>query len=317
MARLIFDELRIHKSMPSKKHLLYNKFSIFKAENIHKRLTEDKNEHDGLSFLRFIDTSPGDLEKITLLGLLEYLLHALKVEQHNQLLHYRDEWWRDSEKRFLLLQPTYSQKLKKNFMSETSVLRNFIFTSQNVGESIVYTHQDQFVHSMQETTDHRIIRSRHAPIIKVLEQSTSSLVKTPLKSPTRLLKSPMKSPTHKEHHHHHHADKKSPHDTHHEQSHLRLLPEFPHVPRESRTLFCEPTNMPKFLFNLPLKVHSRAKKLYVESRAAAWEEKRFDHCDCKEGWELIDKAVNLTHPIKGWSYITIPDKQSLVADAGK
>ncbi|KAL7047221.1 hypothetical protein ACKWTF_002829 [Chironomus riparius] len=310
MPRLVFDELRIHKSIPSKNHLLYNKFSIFKAENIHRRLSEEEDESNGLSFLRFIDTSPGEVEKLTLNGLLEYLLHALQTELYNQMLHYRNEWWKNTDKRFMLLEPTYSNKLNKNFMSNTSVLRNLIFTSQNSSESIVYTHKTQVLHSMQETTDHRIIRSRHAPQ-RIFEHPCTTLVKAPLKSPTRLLKSPMKSPTQKEPH----IEHKKVLDIEHSQ--LRLLPEFSHTPRQSRTLVCEPTNMPKFLLNLPPKIQSNSKRLHVESRAAAWEQKRFDHCDSKEGWELINNSIIMTHPQRGWSYITVPDKQSLVADAGK
>ncbi|KAG5679503.1 hypothetical protein PVAND_009066 [Polypedilum vanderplanki] len=306
MPRLIFDEMRVHKMIPSKNHLLYNKFSIYKAENVHRRLHEDEEEQGGLSFLKFVNITPGELEKLTLCGLLEYLQHTILTEQKNQLLNYRDEWWNDIEPKVMLLQPTYSRKLNKSLMSETSVLKDLVFTSHNISKNTIYTHQNQLICSMQETTDHRIIRSRHAPV-KVLEQ----VVKTPLKSPTRLLKSPMKSPTQKD------ASLSEKKVLENDNSQLRLLPEFPHVPREPRTLVCEPTIMPKFLYNLPPKVQSHAKHLYVESRAAAWELKRFEHCDSKEGWELVDGAVNDMHPPNGWSHIMIPDKQALVADAGK
>ena len=274
--------------IPSKNHLLYNKFSIFKAENVHRRM----EEHDGLSFLRFVDVSPGEIEKLTLCGLLSFLLLLKESEKQQRLLNYRDMYWGGLDKRFMLLQPTVSQKLHKNFLPENSVLRNFIFTSHNARESSVYTYQDQLMCSMQETTDHRIIRSRHAPI-KVLP---------PLKSPTRSLKSPIKSPT-------------LPDET--TSGNLVLLPEFPHTPRDSRTLTCEPTNMPRFLYKLPPRVQSHAKRLYVESREAAWEAKRFDHCDCREGWELVNNSVNEMLPHSGWSAVTIPDKQALVSDAGK
>lgn len=303
MPRLVYNELRLHAMIPSKKHLVYNTFSIFKAENLKQRLLPEEPEVDGLSFLRFIDLSPGEVEKLTLYGLLEFLLKVIETELNHKLLSYRDEYWKDLDKRFMLLQPTVSKKLNKAFMEENSVLRNFIFTSHNVSESCVYTYQDQLMCSMQETTDHRIIRSRHAPI-KVLED----YMKPPLKSPTRGLKSPLKSPTIREP-----GEKKVDEQS----SNLKLIPEFPHFPRGSRTITCAPTEMPKFLFNLPPKIQNCAKRLYVESRAAAWEAKRFDHCDCREGWELINGAVNRMHPYAGWSAVTIPDKQALVSDAGK
>lgn len=300
MPRLVFDELRIHKMIPSKNHLLYNKFSIFKAENIHRRMlpTSDEPGIDGLSFLRFMNVSSGEAEKLTLCGLLEVLLRGIETELHHRLLNHRDEWWQDLDQRFMLIQPTVSQKLNKSFMTENSILRGLIFTSNNARESSVYTHQNQLMCYMQETTDHRIIRSRHAPI-KVL---------TPLKSPTRVFKSPLKSPTIREP-----TEKKLDEQC----GNIVFIPEFPHVPREPRTLICEPTEMPKFLYKLPPKVQSSAKRLYVESRAAAWEAKRFEHCDCREGWELVDNAVNIMHPYSGWSTVTIPDKQALVSDAGK
>lgn len=297
MPRLIYDELRLHTMIPSKRHLLYNKFNIFKAEHIQRRVLPESPEVDGLSFLRFVDLTPGEVEKITLGGLLEFFFNIIKMGVHNSLLSYRDEWWHDIDSRFMLIQPTISQKLNKSLMLENTVMRNLIFTSYNTRESIVYTHQNQLMCSMQETTDHRIIRSRHAPI-KVL---------APLKSPTRPIKSPIKTPPALA------AEKKVDEVC----GNIVLIPEFPHVPRESRTLLCEPTDMPRFLISLPPKVQSSAKRLYVESRAAAWEAKRFDHCDCREGWELIDDTVHQMRPCLGWSTVTIPDKQALVADAGK
>lgn len=277
MPKLIYDELRVHSMIPSKKHLLYNKFSLFKADNIHRRMLPEKAEVDGLSFLRFIDLSPGEVETLTLKGLLEFLLHVVATEGHQKLLNHRHEHWQQVDQRVMLLMPTKSYS-------------NHVFTSQNSRESCVYTHQDQVMCSMQETTDHRIIRSRHATHI------------VPLKSPTRILKSPLKLP------------EKKIDDV---PGNILLLPEFPHFPRASRILICQPTEMPKFLFNLPPKVQSSAKRLHVESRAAAWEAKRFEHCDCREGWELINGAVNVMHPHAGWSTVTIPDKQALVSDAGK
>lgn len=305
MPRLVYDELMIHRMIPSKKHLIYNKFNIFKAENIHRRFLPEEPEHDGLSFLRFVDLTPGEVEKCTLGGLLLFLLHAQETETHNQLLHYRDEWWHDVGKRFLLLQPSVSQKLRRDFMFTTSALHNFIFTSRNSRESTVYTYQDQLMCAMQETTDHRIIRSRHAPA-KAFEIKTSSmLVKSPLKSPTRHLKSPtLREP----------VEKLAQDDI---NGTLRLLPDFPHIPRETRKLICQPTEMPRFLYCLPPRIQSRQKRPYIESRAAAWEATRFEHCDCKEGWEIIDNSVKETRPHLGWSAITIPDKQALVSDAGK
>jgi DNA helicase INO80 len=314
MPRLVFDELRLDKCIPSKRHLLYNKFNIFKAENIHRRLSdeEDDEELHGLAFLKFVNTTPGEVEKLTLGGILEFLLHAIETEQHHPYLNHRSEWWSSyNNKKFMLLEPTFTRKLSKHNMSTESVFRDFLFTSGNIHDSIVYTHQNQVVHSMQETTDHRIIRSRHAKV------TLEIVPKSPIKSPTRLIKSPMKSPTQKEISHVFSEKPSSFNTPNSESGQLKLLPEFPHVPRDSRTLICERTEMPKFLFNLPPKIQSHARRLYVESRAAAWEAKRFDHCDSSIGWDLIDTSMQSVYPFHGWSTIQIPDKQTLVSDSGK
>jgi chromatin-remodeling ATPase INO80 len=283
MSRLVHQD-QLFNLNKSKAHLVYNKLSVWKADNIHKSLwgeSEVLEVPDTFSFLRFVDISPGEAEKITVGGLLEQLLNAVAFEARRKLLNHREEHWGGPGNRFMLLMP---QKFNKSAIAGDSVLRNFIFTSRNSRESSVYTFQDIVMASTQETADHRIIRSRHAP-------------PKLLKSPTRAMKSPIKSEE--------------------SQGHIVLLPEFPHVPREPRTLVCEATEMPRFLYQLPPKIHSSAKRLYVESRVGAWEAKRFDHCDCREGWELIDGAVNQMLPHCGWSAVTIPDKQALVSDAGK
>ncbi|CRL03233.1 CLUMA_CG016168, isoform A [Clunio marinus] len=306
MPRLVYNELRLHKMIPSKKHLLYNKFNIFKAENVHRRMRPEVLEVDGFSFLRFVNLSSGEVEKLTLCGLLEFLLHAKQSEIHYQLLNYRNEWWKDVDKRFLLLTPSINKIIDKRFMMTNSILRNFIFTSNNSRESSIYTHQNQLMCSMQETTDHRIIRSRHAPA-NALDEHIKT---TPVKSPTiRGLKSPMKSPTIRIEP----IEKKLDESC----GHIKLLPEYPHIPQKPRKIICEATEMPKFLYKLPPKIQSTAKRLYVESREAAWEFKRFDHCDCLEGWQLINNSIKQMHPHSGWSTVTIPDKQALVSDAGK
>lgn len=75
MPRLVYNETLSHKKLPSKKHLLYNRFSIWKAENIQRSLFPDdvigsEKISCGFSFTRFIDLCPGELEHLTLGGLL-------------------------------------------------------------------------------------------------------------------------------------------------------------------------------------------------------------------------------------------------------
>lgn len=54
-----------------------------------------------------------------------------------------------------------------------------------------------------------------------------------------------------------------------------------------------------------------------ESRAAAWSCIRHQHCENPEGLKLVNNSVKLVTPHFGWSSILIPDKETLISDAGK
>lgn len=84
IARLIYDEGILSNALPSKTHLLYNRFSIFKMEYTHRsvfpRTKTDRSEDyaryidlnvdRGFSFMRFLNISPDEMEKLTLGGLI-------------------------------------------------------------------------------------------------------------------------------------------------------------------------------------------------------------------------------------------------------
>lgn len=54
-----------------------------------------------------------------------------------------------------------------------------------------------------------------------------------------------------------------------------------------------------------------------ESRAAAWAQIRHNSCENVIGKRLVSEGFDCIRPKKGWSHISIPDKQTLVSDAGK
>jgi chromatin-remodeling ATPase INO80 len=45
--------------------------------------------------------------------------------------------------------------------------------------------------------------------------------------------------------------------------------------------------------------------------------RRFEQCENLSGCSIVNKSIELSRPAMGWSNITIPDKQTLVSDAGK
>lgn len=55
----------------------------------------------------------------------------------------------------------------------------------------------------------------------------------------------------------------------------------------------------------------------VDSRAAQWSAVRSELCENMDGFVMVNEALQLCRPPSGWSNITIPDKQTLITDAGK
>lgn len=54
-----------------------------------------------------------------------------------------------------------------------------------------------------------------------------------------------------------------------------------------------------------------------ESRAAAWTQLRHLQCENRVGKELVTTGLALCKPRSGWSSIVVPDKETLITDAGK
>lgn len=181
--------------------------------------------------------------------------------------------------RHMLLEPTIEATLSHQFLSSDSVLQPLLFVRRL---SRVYTNKTHRICSMQETMEHRIIRSKeHRPNIRLEELEA-------LKNPAVNLETT-----------------------------LNLVPEFIHNPLPPREYECQPTEMPAFVFNVPPKVHARSRKIYCDHRGAQWEAIRHEQCENVEGKELIYSGVAECRPRFGWSFITVPDKQTLVTDAGK
>lgn len=331
--RLLYNEALLNYAIPSIKHHLYNRFNIFKAENVQKCLfeknTQNKSEYYpryidvgldcAFSFTRFIDLTPNDIENVTLVGLIGLLKHYLRILREYADYSFRLEWWENySLTRTLLLEPTLVNKLDRRFMDENSILKNFIFTRMTSSESSVYTFKDYKITNMQETIEHRVIRSKKRKLIEmksphsednfVLKFETDIeedfLKPMAIKEELKTFTSPARGRPPKN------PDRNM-------KSATFLLPEFPHMPRQGQKVLCEAIEMPRFLYGLGQKIQAVKRRLYCESRAAEWKRIRHEQCDSQEGYNLIHKSLDLCKPKYGWSSIVIPDKQTLVSDAGK
>lgn len=55
----------------------------------------------------------------------------------------------------------------------------------------------------------------------------------------------------------------------------------------------------------------------TDSRSAAWNAIRHEQCENPIGQALIRDGLDVCRPHCGWSNIIVPDKQTLISDAGK
>lgn len=309
LARLIFHEAFLQRAIPSQKHLLYNKFSIFKAENVQRSLFPRQkgfiDVHSAFAFSRLINLSPAEIEQLALGGLIYYLENCQQADVLSELLSYRLKWWLPNDLRNLLLEPTLSRPVNDH----NSIISGLLFTANAIADSRIYTFTSHAYNFTPESMEHRIVRSKHQPP-KIEE------IKSPLRSPT---KSPLKSATAK-------MAGGLPVATKLAvaaaaaavaSTSLSLVPEFAHLPRPAQVLACQKTEMPAFVCRIPPKVQCPQRRLHCESREAAWMATRTEICDTPQGKQLVRAALDASKPLFGWSNITIPDKQTLVSDAGK
>ncbi|KAI8045964.1 hypothetical protein M5D96_002155 [Drosophila gunungcola] len=298
--RLVHEDGLIHRMLPSRKHLLYNRFNIFKSEYMQKSLFEDVTVNSCFGFTRLCDLSVGDMVDVTLNGLIDFLLHYRRVLEKYPLLAYRCFWWKNQRNsRYQLLEPMLENKLVLDYMPSNCVLKNFIFTAMTTNESSVYAFGDYFTYNMQETIEHRVIRS------KILKEKTSLIEEMADESKQELEIESVEVQT----------KSNAKNDV--KVTTLLLLPEFPHRPRKPRSYKCEPLSMPRLLYDLGQKVQAVDRHLYCDSRTAAWTQIRHEQCENGLGRELVSSGLALCKPRSGWSSIVVPDKETLITDAGK
>ncbi|XP_060645595.1 chromatin-remodeling ATPase INO80 [Drosophila nasuta] len=307
LPRLVFNDGLLNTALPSRRHLLYNRFNIFKAAHMQSSLFEDVHVNSCFGFSRFCDLSPSDMEDVTWHGLIAFLLHYRRVLAKQPLLSYRRQWWpHQPATRYQLLEPTLERKLVPDYLLTNSVLRKFIFTAVTSGESSVYAFGDYLTVNMQETIEHRVTRSK---ILKqkatLIEELVDANGQPQVKSETDMEIESVEVQT------------KSNTKSDVKVTTLHLLPEFPYRPRKPQIYKCEALQMPRFLYGLGQRVQAVDRHLYCESRAAAWTHIRHLQCENSLGKELVTTGLALCKPRNGWSSIVVPDKETLITDAGK
>ncbi|XP_050471357.1 chromatin-remodeling ATPase INO80 [Bombus huntii] len=312
MPALLYTEGLRHLSLPSKDYLLYNKLFIFATEYIHRTLHDGNGSfsQNSFSFSRFINLSPMEMNKVFIVGIIFRLCLATIMERRIKMMHYWEDWNADERTEIPMNQMFL---LSRKIDSSTNTLQDLIFTRKIIEGEPVYTHTTHVIHSMPETVAHRILRSSK----KVANQ---------------LLKRILPSTKAEQ-----------------EDSKVTLLPEHPHFPRPPIMRHCQQTTIPPFICDTFPKVQASPRKLYVSNSSAACAWRRHEECGGKFGQRLLwfgcERAFSITAsqenssfrltqmtstfsvephggisactPINGWSNIIVPDKQTLVTDAGK
>ncbi|XP_043288526.1 chromatin-remodeling ATPase INO80 isoform X2 [Venturia canescens] len=311
MPSFLFNEGLLGSSLPSRDHILFNKFFVFATEHINRRLHRDENNANFhfFSFSRFMDLSPMELNQIFVGGILYRLCHMTLLERRTRKKRFWEDWW--VEEGVEVPRTTMFLNNQRIKSLSSSVRKDLIFTNLvNHGEA-VYTHTKHTIHSMPETVAHRILRSSKC-------------------APNQPVKIPRVPST-------------SKNEATIEETRVPLLPEHPHRPRPPITRLLQRTVFPAFLYDNIPKVQANPRKLYVSSSAASCAWKRHEECGGSFGqnviWNGCEKALALANqyrnqmvpmfepdppgglsacaPINGWSNIVVPDKQTLVTDAGK
>ena len=287
----------------SKHHWLYNRLCIFNPFHVHKSLTRctttenNKNTHFQpctFSYLRFIDTSPSEQYEIYYSLLSRMLQVSFEMDQQEKK-HHEIIWKERDSSKYLNNRDFYISPLRTTRYKTSKVWSQLVFTDNS---NCMFGYYDLNINHIPETMEHRSIR---------------------MKNQTRTNKGL--------------------------KNNENIFLEVAHVPKPPITLPCQPCDIPNFLYSMcPPKVATPGRLSYAYSTVSVRE--NYDHINCsgQEGKETIKfgclrtaeefqhhgqnyrhyrlaplkfGGILGTRPPHGWSNIVVPDKQTLVSDAGK
>ncbi|PVD25847.1 hypothetical protein C0Q70_13511 [Pomacea canaliculata] len=308
LPKYLYREGLLEMNLMGKDHLALNRFYIHSPHNVHASLQCFRGSYVNscFSFLRLINMSPQEFHAYMFSGLLVRWLGLFLASKAAYRIHHAHDWFPGffAAKECLLLAPL-SVTSPENLSSSPN-LSALVFSSLT---GTVYTHTTHTIHYIPETLAHRHSRLRH------LRQAKKSPLSPPT-SPTKV-HSPIKSPTLEE----------MIHGVH------------PHKWRPSRMVRCQPTPIPLLVYTLLPRVMCKAHSIYCADRSAEWTKMRMSLCGTLEARQSLlfgtpelwqehrwtaarfhnspPAGISAVHPHFGWHAVQIPDKESLVSDAGK
>ncbi|XP_063928417.1 chromatin-remodeling ATPase INO80 isoform X2 [Zophobas morio] len=279
--------------------LKLQKYFLFTAEYIAEAVRTNFNETIfsiykalNLSFYEFYMILQGDIKT--------RWTHYFRTENEDEILFHRKFW--NDDLRAPSMRLSYEFNLNDSSIRSSSVLPELIFTRKNFGSRVFYTHTDQYYYPMPETVEHRNIRCKNA-----LNNEEDTIIDV-VTDESPLIE---------------------------EVSEVGETINYRETPQIQK---CALTVLPPFLFCTMPKVTTTFPTLYCYSRRVAWLNQRHSNdfsynslnyywsqatgnkFNCKSAETLYPQptnAIDILRPLKGWSCIAIPDKETLVTDSGK
>lgn len=181
ISRLIYDNSILQTRIPSKDHILYNRFNIFKTENVHRTIFPidksdknadysrfidlNKNGQGGFSFSRLSGLSPEDIENIHENEFSEFVRRFRNIKSQTNHITHRMLWNENISLKHLFL----AVAIRLQCLKKSQWKNDFLFTKW-AAKHPVFGFFDCKIHSMAETIEHRIIRSKKIqPLIEEIE----------------------------------------------------------------------------------------------------------------------------------------------------
>ncbi|KAL0868568.1 hypothetical protein ABMA27_008036 [Loxostege sticticalis] len=310
--KLLAEDGILIRSIPSKRHLLYNILSVLIPEHVHRNANDCELEEsqDGnvkcFAFTRFMDLSPMEIYRVMLCGWLYAMQHIKYCLEKYERIRHRQNWWDRSKpsesvkveeteiddmpyyydgvrcKDSLLICPDGDVLGKRK--EDGLLWKELLFTDPLwVAGGPFYTHTDHTIHYMAETIEHRAMRLRNNAE-KEGQPEMLSEIKTE------------------------------------EGGVISVQAEdhpFPHIERPPVVYRDMPTSLPTFLNTAQQKVSANTRSPFAVSRSFAYHVTRHQHAESQEGCDTVDRLVAAARPPSGWASLQVPDKNQLVSDAGK
>lgn len=137
--------------------VIIHKYFSFTTEYI-AHAVRDNFSHTIFNFCFLLNLSFQDICKLFEGEILHrWKLHS-KLKQQNYGRFYQTSW--STEDRKLSVRIDHQFKLSAPWIQASDVLKDMVFTRNNTGHNIVYTHATHYFHSMPETLEHRNIRCK-------------------------------------------------------------------------------------------------------------------------------------------------------------